>query len=323
MHKTFALIFFLFIHSHFTHAQEKALTYTINKDHSQILFNVSYLRFSSIQGSFLDFRGQAQIEEGSNIPLEVDLSLNAQSITTYDLKRDHHLKKEDFLWVSNFAQILFRSQVITQLDPQEYGENAYLIDGILTFQERELPQQFIARYLGQEIDPWDKLSLFYEFKGELSRKELGLNWNKLLESGDLLVGDKVQIEGRFQFQDPKNITPFSTHMIPGPRAGTQVPADLPKDQNIDLAFDEPQEVQPRERVYDQQNTAEPRPIAPFALLLILALLALVGVISIGLGARYYAQKKAPHIKGISHLGDLTLVLLIFAYAVLIGQLFRR
>lgn len=318
MPQLIALLFFVLS----AQLQAQTPTYTINKDHSQIVFHVAYLKFSTIQGSILDFRGQAQIDENF-VPQNIELSLNAQSLTTYDIKRDHHLKKEDFLWVSNFPLILFESKSITPKEASGPDEMTYLIDGVLHFQDRQYPQQFIARFLGKETDPWDKISLFYEFKGELSRSQLGLNWNKLLESGEVLVGDKIHIEGRFQFQDPKNITPFSTHMIPGPRAGSVLPADLPSDQNIDLSFDEPQDIQPRERVYEKPKSVPTLTIAHLSTLLIMAILAFIGVLAIGLSIRQYAHKKAPHIKGVAHLGDLALVMMIFGYAVLIGQLFRR
>lgn len=71
-----------------------------------------------------------------------------------------------------------------------------------------------AKYKGLVTDPWGKDSLFFEFNLEIDRKDFGMNWNKELDQGGLLVGDIININILLQAQKEGEKTSFSTHMIP-------------------------------------------------------------------------------------------------------------
>lgn len=296
----------------------RANDYTLNPDHSQIKFSVSYMTISSVEGAFAQFTGKAIFNDDS-IPTAFELSIDSKSVTTFEKKRDHHLKKDDFFWVNRHPEILFRSQEILAS-----SEGEFLIKGEMIFQGRSYQQEFQAKFLGETTDPWDKKSLFFEFQGELNRKELGLTWNQTLDSGQWLVGEEVKVFGKLQFQEKGQETAFSTHMVAGTRAGQKPKEALEREeqakQREELAF----EVTPAE--IESSLTAQEGIVQHSKnqawwntyniSLLLLSFFSLIGVV---LGAILIHQKCEK--KWLIHLCDLGLIMCMFAYTLAVQEVF--
>jgi polyisoprenoid-binding protein YceI len=298
--------------------------YVLNPDHSQLFFSLSYLSVSQIHGSFQEFEGELSLD-AQNRPHSVAITIKASSIFTNDNKRDHHLKKEDFFWVTKHPAIYFESAKIISLDEVD---SVYQVHGTLLFQEREYAQSFQARLLGIKQDPWGKWSHFYEFQGQLNRRELGLRWNRLLDSGETLLGDEINVRGTFQFQPRGQTTAFSTHMVPGPRAGSpEEGSTVPVPQNISFEALDSQDLN-QENALAQKSLSEQAPDKPsrarFRLLglLYLGLISLSGLILMLLTLRQWIQEKWPESKFKLHLGDGFIMLLSFLFALAIEVVTR-
>lgn len=316
MNNNFLKVFILVILQAFLCNPARAENFTINPDHSQIFFHLSYLKVSRIQGAFESFRGQVQLDS-NNRPISAEIILDASSINTNDRKRDHHLKKEDFFWTARHPHIHFRSSSIEKGS----APNRYLIRGTLLFQEREYSQTFEATLLGIEQDPWGKWSHFYEFQGVLDRQELGLQWNRLLDSGELLLGDEIYVEGRLQLQPQGDETPFSTHMVPGPRAGQGMTESTPAQEKEERPVVNPSlsSNKPEERIIVRTEPAQKRPLWAMT---VIGLFSFSGLILLSIHGRKFVQS---HIEDDSlkiHLFDLFLIFITLGFAIALDFTFR-
>jgi len=169
----------------------KSLTgvYTIDKSHSQIGFNVRHAVVAKVRGTFKEFSGTGffDIDEPSNSNLEVNI--NVASIDTANVDRDNHLKSDDFFSVSSYPTITLKSTSI-----KENGEASYLVTADLTIRDTIKSITFDLEYLGDSVDPYGNQRIGLEGVFSINRIDYGIVWNTALETGGVLVSDKVNIE---------------------------------------------------------------------------------------------------------------------------------
>lgn len=181
----------------------------INKDHSEILFKVSYLSVSEVSGRFQKFNGLAHFDPKYHMINKVDISIKTDSIFTANSMRDGHLKSKDFLDAKNHPEIIFKSDDITPIAPDLFRARGTLsIKGI----KKDYSLDFS---LSEEVeDTWGLKSRFVTFKGNIKRADFNINWNKSLTGSKLLIGENIEVQGKFQIQPLGKLTPSSKHMIP-------------------------------------------------------------------------------------------------------------
>jgi polyisoprenoid-binding protein YceI len=157
--------------------------------HSGINFTVRHMVVSKVRGRFAKFGGSVTLDEDDLTRSIVEATIDASSIDTGTAQRDDHLKSADFFDVEHFPQIRFRSTRIERLE----GEN-YRLTGELTIRDVTRPIALEAEYGGRGKDPWGNERVGFTAKGALDRKDFGLKWNQALETGGVLVSDRVDIE---------------------------------------------------------------------------------------------------------------------------------
>lgn len=300
--------------------------FVINPDHSQILFSVSYLKVSQIRGSFTRFRGHATLDQ-EGLPSSVELLINADSVTTFDQKRDHHLLRDDFFAVKRFPEISFQAKG----KPQKIDDGLYSYPGQLQFLGKQHPLELQLISLGQETDPWGKVSAFFQIRAQLDRRELGLHWNRVLDQGDYLVGETVFIDATIQLQPRAGQTPFSTHMVPAPRAGSKnsvIKEAPPVAEQIAAKanqFDEQNLfVESKEQQTQSHSTTERHELTLLEQiqLALLAFFSLIGIFATGMAAKFWLEKNQSTKK--RHLvGDIIFILLFFAYSTWLFTLVKK
>ncbi len=163
-------------------------TYTIDPSHSRFGFVVRHLGFSKVRGSFEQFEGSLQLDPSDLSTLRADATVQATSITTSDEKRDTHLRSADFFEVVRFPTITFKSKEVKNV-----SGDAFTLVGDFTLHGVTKPIEMKAEYLGEGKDPWGGTRVAFETRTKINRKEYGLNWNAVLETGGLLVSDEVEI----------------------------------------------------------------------------------------------------------------------------------
>jgi polyisoprenoid-binding protein YceI len=161
--------------------------WNVDTSHSTVGFVARHLMIAKVRGQFGTFSGV--IDVAAN-PLDstVEASVDLSSVETGDPARDEHLRSADFFTVESHPQMTFRSTHI-----KEDGDD-YLLVGELTVNGVSREVRFALEFDGVNRDPWGGTRAGFTATTEINRKDWGLAWNATLETGGVLVGDKVKIE---------------------------------------------------------------------------------------------------------------------------------
>ena len=165
------------------------MAWEIDATHSQATFSVKHMMISTVRGQFDVLSGKLNIDEQHPENSWVEAEVATASINTRDPKRDGHLKSPDFFDATQYPKITFKS---TKVEPT--GNNEYRVIGDLTMHGVTRQETFHAEYAGQMKDLYGMQRAAFSVKGSINRKDFGLNWNVALESGGVLVGEKVNVE---------------------------------------------------------------------------------------------------------------------------------
>ncbi len=169
-------------------SQAHAADYTIDPSHSNVAFKVKHLAISSVPGKFGTFTGNFSFDAKKIEDSKASAKISAGSISTGEAKRDDHLKSPDFLDAAKFDSISFVTSKVEKVSDNEF--NAH---GDLTIHGVARPVVLRVTYGGSATDPWGKERAAFLATTKISRKDFGLTWNKVMETGSLLVGDEVDI----------------------------------------------------------------------------------------------------------------------------------
>jgi polyisoprenoid-binding protein YceI len=163
--------------------------WVIDGGHSGIQFSVRHLVISKVRGQFTRWSSNIFVEGDDLSGASVEALIDSSSITTGVADRDAHLKSADFLDVANHPAIVFKSRIVEKL-----RGNALRIVGNLTIRGVTREVVLDVEDNGRTKDPWGHERAGFAAKAKLDRKEFGLTWNQLLETGGLVVGDGVEVE---------------------------------------------------------------------------------------------------------------------------------
>ncbi len=166
------------------------MAWQIDAAHSQATFSVRHMMISTVKGQFKIISGSLHIDEEHPENSWVDAQADATSIDTREEKRNGHLISPDFLDAAQYPTITFKSTKVEHVGGQDYK-----VTGDLTMHGVTKQVVFDAEYAGQvKKDAFGKQRAGISVKGSINRKDYGLNWNVALESGGVMVSDKVNIE---------------------------------------------------------------------------------------------------------------------------------
>ncbi len=165
----------------------QAETWKVDTSHSTVGFRVSHL-FTSVQGRFDRFEGTIQVDPAKLGAAKIRGSIEAASINTNNAKRDKHLRSADFFDVEKFPSLRFESTSLEGWD----GRRGKLL-GKLTLHGVTRDVALDVVFLGRGKDPWGNVRAGFTATLTIDRKDYGLNWNEVLETGGFLVGDEVEI----------------------------------------------------------------------------------------------------------------------------------
>jgi len=164
-------------------------TYVVDAAHSSVGFTVKHMMVSNTRGSFTDVKGTVTADPADLGKSGVQVEIAVASITTGNNDRDNHLRSADFFDVAKYPTITFKSTKV------ERKGDGYLATGLLTMKgvSKEIALPFTVT--GPVVDPWGKTLYGLEFdRVKLNRQDFGLTWNKVIETGGLVVGNEVTVE---------------------------------------------------------------------------------------------------------------------------------
>jgi polyisoprenoid-binding protein YceI len=162
-------------------------TWNVDPSHSGLNFSVKHLMVSKVRGRFGSFTGTLEV---ASDPLQssVTATANVDSITTGDQGRDDHLKSADFFDAATFPTIEFKSTKI------EADGDDFVLFADLTIRGVTKNVKFELEFEGVGKDPWGNTKAGFTAEAEINRKDWGLEWNAALETGGVLVGEKVKLQ---------------------------------------------------------------------------------------------------------------------------------
>ena len=163
-------------------------SWKIDTSHSGIHFWVRHMVIAKVHGRFAKFSGSLQLDEEELARSSVSVEIDAASIDTNEASRDAHLRSADFLDVEKFPRLTFRSKAIDRR-----GER-YAVIGELSLHGVTREVALETEFLGRGKDAFGVERAVFSAKTALERKDFGLTWNKAIETGGVLVGDKVEVQ---------------------------------------------------------------------------------------------------------------------------------
>jgi polyisoprenoid-binding protein YceI len=165
-----------------------ATTWNIDPSHSAIHFSVRHMVVSKTRGRFSKFSGQLVFDPADVSKGSVEVTIEPGSVDSADAQRDGHLRSADFFDVEKHPTAAFKSTRVEDL-----GGGKLRITGNLTVRGVTRPVVLDAVNEGTGKDPWGGERAGFSGTTSIDRRDFGLQWNKTLETGGVLVGDKVEL----------------------------------------------------------------------------------------------------------------------------------
>ena len=162
-------------------------TWTVDASHSRVGFTARHLMIAKTRGHFSSFSGTITVPD-DRLQSIVEASVDATSVSTDDPSRDGHLKSGDFFDAENHPTWTLRSTGI------KADGSDYIMMADLTIRGVTRPIEFELEFEGVTKDPWGNTKAGFTATTEISRKDFGMEFNVALETGGVLVGDKVKVE---------------------------------------------------------------------------------------------------------------------------------
>ncbi|MEW2117545.1 YceI family protein [Streptomyces sp. NPDC005474] len=162
--------------------------YTIDPSHTTIGFVARHAMVTNVKGSFQEFEGTLHLDGSDPTNSTASLDIKMDSIETGSADRDGHLKSSDFFRTDEFPTMTFRSTKAESL-----GGDDYRITGDLEILGTTRPISIDLEFNGSAKDPFGNERVGFEGKAEILRSQWGLTWNAALETGGVLVSDKIKL----------------------------------------------------------------------------------------------------------------------------------
>ena len=190
----------------------KETKWSIDQIHSTIEFKIRHLMISNVKCAFKTFDASIYTTSKDFTTVEIDLWIDAGSISTGNEKRDEHLRGIDFLDVENHKQITFTASTMTEAD----REGSHDLWGELTIKGITQNIKLNIEFGGIVNDSWGNEKTGFAVTGEINRSDFGLNWNSYIETGGFLVSDEVKISCDIELL---NVSEKKTEMVLEPYSG--------------------------------------------------------------------------------------------------------
>lgn len=168
--------------------------WVIDPAHSEVQFKIKHLMISTVTGSFNQFDGSIETVEDDFSTAKANFSADVNSISTNNAQRDAHLKNPDFFDADNHPQLTFKSGKMEKLDDENYK-----VLGTFTLRGVSKEIKLDAEFGGSTIDPWGNTRVGFSLTGKINRKDFGVSFGLLSETGGVALADEVKMIVNAQF----------------------------------------------------------------------------------------------------------------------------
>ncbi len=163
-------------------------TWVIDPTHTTIGFSARHAMVAKVRGNFTEFTGSFTLDGEVPESSTAELLVQTASLTTQNADRDAHLTSADFLNVEANPTLAFKSTGVSVK-----GGDTFVVTGDLTIGGVTKSIDVTFELVGVSQDPWGGTRIGFEGEAEITRKDFGLVWNVALETGGVLVGEKVKL----------------------------------------------------------------------------------------------------------------------------------
>jgi polyisoprenoid-binding protein YceI len=163
--------------------------YTVDVQHTRIGIRARHAMVTTVRGAFTDFTGTAHLDTAKPAASSVTLRIATASIDTGTPDRDTHLRSADFLDVEKYPEMVFTSTEVEQID-----DDVYRVTGDLTIKDVTRPVSIDFTLTGSAEDPFGNTRVGFEGALAIKRSDWELTYNAILETGGVLISDRIQVE---------------------------------------------------------------------------------------------------------------------------------
>lgn len=169
----------------------KTLTgeYVLDDSHSQLGFVARHAMVTKVRGTFNEFSASGHFDGENLSNSHATVIIQAASIDTRNEDRDNHLRSNDFFDMENHPEIRYETTEMEKVD-----ETTLRVTGDLTIKDVTKPVTIDFEFLGAATDPFGNERIGFEGATTVNRRDWNLNWNAPLDTGGVLVGQKVTLE---------------------------------------------------------------------------------------------------------------------------------
>lgn len=164
------------------------MTWQLDPTHAHVQFSARHMMVATVKGQFKNFTAEAEIDPSDLSKSKVKASAEVASISTGVEQRDGHLKSADFFDAENHPTLTLVSTAV-----RAKGEDLEVVAD-LTIRGVTKSVTFKGEVFGPAKDPWGNQRIGVNLHGEVLREDFGLLWNQALETGGVVVSNKVKIE---------------------------------------------------------------------------------------------------------------------------------
>jgi polyisoprenoid-binding protein YceI len=157
--------------------------------HAHVGFSIAHLGISETEGKFTKFDGVVLADKPDFSDAKVEFTIDMNSIDTGEAQRDTHLKSPDFFDIANYPSITFKGKSLTSV-----GKHKYTLVGDMSMHGITKEIVLNVFYKGTVVDPFKNTKAGFKIAGVIDRTQFGLVWNGKLATGDLLVGNDVNLD---------------------------------------------------------------------------------------------------------------------------------
>jgi polyisoprenoid-binding protein YceI len=161
--------------------------------HSELQFKIKHLMISNVSGALTSFKGEVETEEEDFSTAKISLVADMHSISTNNEQRDAHLRNSDFFEVEKYPELKFKSTKV-----EKTGSDTFALYGDLTLKGVTKPVKLHVEFNGTTSDPWGGERSGFVVTGKINRSDWGVNFNKALETGGLMLGEEVKINSEIE-----------------------------------------------------------------------------------------------------------------------------
>ncbi|MFD2247576.1 YceI family protein [Pontibacter ruber] len=167
--------------------------WSLDLSHSELGFKIKHLMISNVTGNFTQFDVQSETEGDDFTNAKVVANVDVASINTNNEQRDEHLRNADFFSVDAHPNMKFVSTKVERVD-----EDTFNLYGDLTIKDTTKAVKLSVENNGIATDPWGNVKAGFSISGKINRKDWGINYNAALETGGVMLGEELKIQGEVQ-----------------------------------------------------------------------------------------------------------------------------